>query len=383
MDIAKIRVKEHIGIVTNETSTTHITFLITPLKNKTTVEKTDYITLDHPTQGDTCTIIAEVTEIRSYTETVSATMAEKNTGNLIATAQILGHINQQQQNRPLQPLLTPLNAGSRVYLPYAEFLEDAFARDANGKPYQTRIHLGTLEAAATTAANNEQKKPIRHYLNAETLTATHTLIAAADGSGKTHTAATLTAELANKTQHAIAVMDPHNEYAKIKEQTNKPVQTVTPNPDKTIKDPAKTIKPNQIAIATAEGLTPEEKHRMFTLYLAALWKARLEGKVPPFLLVAEDAEILKNETLEALAYEGTKCGVALVLIAKHPTALGAAILSQTNTQIMGRTTDKDDLDYLKSMALEKAALLPQLRQGEWIVNSATAARPVKICVRQG
>ena len=381
MDSPKTRIKEHIGIVTNDTSTTQITFLITPLKNKTTVEKTDYVTLDHPAQGDTCAIIAEVTEIKSYEESMGTTLGDKNAGNLIATAQIIGYINLQEQNRPLRQLLTPPNPGSRVYLPYAEFLEDTFTRDTNGKPYQTPIHIGMMEATATV--NNEHKKPVNYYLNAETLTTTHTLIAAADGAGKTHIATIITMEIANKTQHPIVILDPYNEYHTIATNTKKPVQTVTPNPDENAKDKlAKTIKPNQITTLNAEGLKPEEKHHTFTNYLAALWKARIEKTIPPFLLVVEDAEALKNETLEAIAYGGTKHGVALILIAKHPTELGAKILSQMSTQIMGRTTDKDDLDYLKNMAMEKAALLPQLKQGEWIINSTTTTRPTQVHARQ-
>lgn len=379
MDTQKTRIKEHIGIITNDANTTQITFLITPLKNKTTVEKTDYITLDHPTQGDTCPIIAEVTEIRSYQENMGTTLGDKNAGNLIATANILGYINLQEQNRPMQKLLTPPNPGSRVYLPYAEFLEDTFTRDANGKPYKTPIHIGIMEATATVN-NNEHKKPVNHYLNAETLTATHTLIAAADGAGKTHIATIIITEIANKTQHPIVIINPYNEYHI---NTTKTVQTITPNPDENAKAKlAKTIKPNQITSLNAEGLTPEEKHQTFEHYLVALWKARIEKTIPPFLLVVEDAETLKNETLEAIAYEGTKHGIALILIAKHPTELGAKILSQMSTQIMGRTTDKNDLDYFRNITMGKTALLPQLKQGEWIINSTTTTQPTQIRAKQ-
>jgi DNA helicase HerA-like ATPase len=376
MDTTLTHVKEHIGIVTNDASTTQITFLITPLKNKTTVEKTDYITLDHPTHGDTCAIIAEVTEIKSYEESIGTTLGDKNAGNLIATANIIGYINIQEQNRPIHKLLTPPNPGSRIYLPYAEFLEDTFTRDNNGKPYAIPIRIGTMEAAATT---KENKKPLDYYLNAESLTTTHTLITGTDGTGKTHLTTILTTEITNKTQTPIVIIDPYGEYHKIREKTKKPIQLITPNPDENPKDKLKnTIKPNQTTILNAESLTPEEKQKTLTQCLAVLWKARLEKTVPPFLLVIENAETLKNETLETIAYQGTKHGIALILIAKHPTELGAKILSQTSTQIMGRTTDKDDLDYLKNLAQEKTPLLPQLKQGQWIINTPDHTQPTQI-----
>jgi DNA helicase HerA-like ATPase len=375
MDLTKTRIKEHIGMVTNDTSTTHISFLISPLKNRTSMEKAEYVILDHPAKGDAYPIIAEVTEVKGYEEVVGSTLGDKSAGNLIATAQIIGYINLQEENRPIRKLLTPPIPGSRVYLPYAEFLEDTFTRDTNGKPYKTPIYIGSMEATATTTTEN--KKPVDYYLNAEDVTSKHTLITAADGAGKTHTAKAIIKEIANKTQHAIVIIDPYGEYNTIVEHTNKPFQKIT-NPDKTAKDLTKTIKPNQITTLNAEGLTPEEKQNLYTHYLKNIWKARLEKTIPPLLLVVEDAETLKNETLEAMAYEGTKHGVALILIAKHPTEIGGKILTQTTTQIMGRVTDKDDLEYLKNMAMEKTALLPQLKQGEWIINSINTTQPTQI-----
>jgi DNA helicase HerA-like ATPase len=377
METPKIRIKEHIGIVTNETSTTHINFLISPLKNKITVEKTDYVILDHPTQGETSQILAEVTEVKGYEEVVGTTVNDKNAGNLIATAHIIGYINLQQQNKPIQPLLTPPNPGSRIYLPYVEFLEDTFTRDNNGETYPTPIQIGTLTATATTT--NDTKKPINYFLNADTLAATHTLITGTANTGKTHIAKTLAAEIANKTQTAITILDAYGEYTTLKETTNKPTHITTLNPnDKTQETPAKTVKPNQTTILNAENLTPQEKHTALTQCLDALWQARLKKTIPPLLLIIENADTLKTATLETLAYEGTKHGIALMLTTKHPTELGGKILSQLNTQIMGRTTDKDDLNYLNPIAMDKALLLPQLKQDEWIINSSNNAQPMQI-----
>lgn len=369
-------VKEHIGIVTNDTSTTHFNFLISPLKNKITVEKADYITIDHPTKGDTYAVIAEVTEVKGYEEVVGASVNDKNAGNLIATAHIIGYINLQQQNKPINKLLTPPNPGSRIYLPYTEFLEDTFTRDTNGKPYPTPIHIGTTNTTATT---KDTKTHLNHYLNAETLTTTHTLITGTPNTGKTHTAKTLATEITNKTQHATVILDAHGEYTKLQETTQKPTSIITLKPnEKTQETIAKTVKTNQTTILNAENLTPNQKQTTLTQCIDALWQARLEKTAPPMLLIIEDAETLRNATLETLAYEGTKHGIALMLIAKHPTELGGKILSQMTTQIMGRTTDKDDLNYLSNMAMEKAPLLPQLKQDEWIINSPGTTQPMHI-----
>jgi DNA helicase HerA-like ATPase len=373
-----IRMKEQIGIVTNDTSTKQLSFLISPLKNKTTVEEKEYILFDHPTNGETSQILAEVTEIRSYEEIGGTSLTDKTAGNRIATAQILGYINLQDENRPLHKLLTPPNPGSRIYLPYNEFLTDTLKRDNDGKPYQTPISIGTTQTTALTITN-ENKQPIQIHLDAQTITRTHTLITATDGTGKTHTAKLIAKEIREKTQTPIIIMDPYNEY---KQNTSSLAQTVTPNPDKNPKDATKHVKPNQTTILTAEGLTPKEKQNLYHQHLTQLWKARQEKSVPPLLLIAEDAETLKGETLDEIAYAGTKNGIALILITKHPAELGGKILSQTTAQIMGRTTDKTDLDYLANVAGEKAALLPSLTRGQWIISSATMTLPVQMQIHE-
>jgi DNA helicase HerA-like ATPase len=379
VELKKTRVKEHLGIVTNDTSTTQFNFLVTPLKNRRVTAKEDYVLLDHPVFGANCPIIAKVNEVRSYEEVVGTTLSDK-VGRIIATADILGYVNLEDKTRPIRKLLTPPSPGCRIYLPYAEFLEDIFARDLNGHPLKQPIHLGTLESEATST--NETSNPLNVYIDAEDLTSKHTLITAMDGAGKTHTATIIIEEIANKTTQPIVIIDPHGEYNNIRQHTTKPTEIITPNPDKTLKDPKQTIETNQITILNAEDLTPEEKQKALTHQMKILWKARLQKNTPPFLLIVEDAEKLKNETLEAIAYEGTKHGIALILIAKHPAELGGKILSQTSTQIIGRTTDKDDIDYLKNMTLEKTPHLPKLKQGEWIINGINTREPTEIITRK-
>ena len=150
---------------------------------------------------------------------------------------------------------------------------------------------------------------------------------------------------------------------------------------KSYKDLEKDAQKEEVA-QILKKLTPEERRKTLTQQLADLWKSRLESFIPPFLLVIEEAETLKNTTLETMIYEGAKHGIALILIGKHPAELGGKILSQTSTQIIGRTTDKDDIELLRNMALEKTPRLPKLKQGEWIVNGINKREPTEISARQ-
>ncbi|MEM2129751.1 MAG: DUF87 domain-containing protein [Candidatus Bathyarchaeia archaeon] len=376
MEQTPIRVKEHVGIITNETTTTTINFLISPLKNKTTIEKTDYVLIDHPTKPDKAIILAQVTEVKSYEEVPGTTSNEKRAGNLVATAQILGTTDIKQPNRQIQPLLTPPPPGSRVYIPYAEYLEDTLNRDEAGKPYATPIHIADTEATALTTKEN--KKPVSYNLNAETLVNTHTLITAAAGTGKTHLAKALIAEIANKTSHHIIILDPYGEYKTLTAQTNKPTQTITLQPGEDIKDLAKTAKTKQITIINAEDLTPPQKHAALIQSLNIIWHARLQDTLPPALLVIENAEALKSQTLDTIAQEGTKHRTALILITRSAAELGARILAQTTTQIMGRTITKEDLNALSSIAMEKTSQLPQLKQDQWIIANPDKPQPTQV-----
>ncbi len=48
MDLADIRIKEHFGLVTNDTSTTQLSFLVSPPKNRESIEKQNIICFNHP-----------------------------------------------------------------------------------------------------------------------------------------------------------------------------------------------------------------------------------------------------------------------------------------------------------------------------------------------
>ena len=53
MDLSEVRMKENIGMAINDTSTTQFSFIISPLKDRVIAEKNDYVTIDHPTKGET------------------------------------------------------------------------------------------------------------------------------------------------------------------------------------------------------------------------------------------------------------------------------------------------------------------------------------------
>ena len=116
MDLSNVRIKEHFGIVTNDTSTNQFSFLISPPKNrKHPKRKKQIICLDHPKNGDSCQVIAEVKDITSYEEVAGSTIGER-VGRLHAMAQIIGYFDLRNEPRPMKkPLIHPTQEAAYTY----------------------------------------------------------------------------------------------------------------------------------------------------------------------------------------------------------------------------------------------------------------------------
>jgi DNA helicase HerA-like ATPase len=432
----EVRLKEHVGIVTSDTSTVQFSFFVTLLKNRTWLGKEDFVLVDHPVLGELCPLLAVVREIRNYEEVVGSTVGEK-TVETVAMSDVLGYVDLRDAGaRPLRKLYVPPSPGSKVYLPYLEFLEDVFVRDQGGKRFERALNLGTLESKATY--RNGDAKPVSFFLSAEDLARRHLLICGLSGAGKTHTAMVIVEELANKTGFPVVVLDAYGEYgsvgvagtrlkelaaaepAKAKDYPfDFKVSVYTSDHERTVRTLKKCgvelgrdgrfsvksvsghwskpcdekaeaqlmdelkegAKPGQVTVVNAEGLRADERGHFLTCCVKALSRARVNGALEPFVLVVDDAEAVEAGTLETVASEGRKMGVSLCLLLQHPAEMSGTILSQMSTQLIGRTTDTADLECLKNMAGDKCTVLPQLTVGEWIANGITLMRPTKVFVR--
>ncbi len=369
MDLTKVRMREHSGMLTNDATTTVFNFVVSPLKNRATVEENDYIALNHPALGDNYPILAVVTEVKSYEQVAGSTIGEK-VGKMMATAHVIGYVDIKDKTKQLHRLVMPPNPGSRVYMVYSEFLETVFSIDPNGKPYNPPLHIGTN--TLTAISQDEQTKQLNYHLDPQAVTGAHTLIVANDNAGKTYTTTVIIEELVNKTNQPVIVFDSYNEYAKHGYKTTNTT---------TAENIAAAVKPKQVTTVTAENQTPENKTKFYTQALKTLWAARLEQKLATFTLVIENPEKLDKTILEEVAYEGPKHGVALILVTKTPTQLGTNILAQMNTQIIGKTADTIYLEQLETVIPQYAAKIPQLKQKEWIITTNSQQQTALITAR--
>jgi DNA helicase HerA-like ATPase len=395
MDLSSVRIKEHFGLLTNDTNTSKFSFLISPPKNRNSVSREDYVILDHPIFGEACPVLGQIIEITSYQEVAGSTVGDR-IGKMLATTEIIGYVDLRKENRPLRKLLVPPNPGSRVYVPTGSFLEDTLNRNLKGEAMVQPLLFGT---EASYIEEQQSQQPIRCFLDAQELLTKHTLIAAMTGAGKTHAAKILIEEIADKTSTPVVIIDHAGEYTGfsssksqiiilaartekvVRNNAEKRVQ-VKGMPEKTEKETlAKEVKQGKITILNGQGLTVEDRRVFYSNCLKALWRNRTDENTQPFFLVVEEAENLKGETLDQVVTEGRKSGIGICLLSIHPVELGGRVLSQIGNQIVGKTTNKEDVEILSSMTSVDGGVLPHLGVGEWIINGVNRSRPMIVHAR--
>jgi len=371
MDLSAVRIREHFGLVSNDTHTGQFCFLVSPPKGRGSIEKYDYVLIDHPLFGEACQVLAVITDITSYEEVAGSTIGDKM-GKMLATAEIAGYVDLRNELRPMAKVLIPPNPGCRVYVPLKKFLEDTLNRNVKGEVFKTPIQIGTLEGSSLEDAGTNSE--VKCFIDAQDFTSKHSIITSVAGAGKTHLAKLLIKEMSGKTLAQIILFDPYNEYSDASNLSA--IKTVINL--KTDRDSLdKEVTKGEMTILNSQGLAPEEKRSFYLESLKILLKLRLEEKIKPLFLIIEEAENLKGDILNQVVAEGRKTGIFVCLLTTNPAALGGEILSQTGYQIIGKTTNKIDIETLSNMVGATNAL-PDLAVGEWIINGISNNRPTKL-----
>ncbi|HLC68562.1 MAG TPA: ATP-binding protein, partial [Candidatus Bilamarchaeaceae archaeon] len=136
---------------------------------------------------------------------------------------------------------------------------------------------------------------------------------------------------------------------------------------------------------------------LLSLIARRLFKLRKKGKIPPFLMVVEEAHNFAREKaekqdatskriIETIAREGRKFGASLCLISQRPVNLSTTALSQCNTHIILRVTNPNDLDHIQMSSEGIDARIVRnitgLQVGEAIIVGEAVRYPTFVHVRQ-
>ncbi len=156
------------------------------------------------------------------------------------------------------------------------------------------------------------------------------------------------------------------------------------------------VKPGKLLIFDLSPVTDMRKKRAIVYYyIRRLFELRKQKKIPPTLIILEEAHqfapereegVFSKYIIDTVAREGRKFGLSLCLISQRPIRLSTTALSQCNTHIILRITNPNDLDHIKesSEALDRqsVSLITTLTPGEALVVGTAAYFPVFIKVRE-
>jgi len=158
------------------------------------------------------------------------------------------------------------------------------------------------------------------------------------------------------------------------------------------------LAPGKLVVLDLSEIENQRKKQILVAYICKrLFKMRKHEKVPPFVLVVEEAHNFAPEKAEkayalakppiiTIAREGRKFGACLCLISQRPVQLATTALSQCNTNIILRVTNPFDIKHIgescegiDSLMLDSVTTL---RVGEALVVGEATGAPIFVKVRK-
>jgi hypothetical protein len=157
-------------------------------------------------------------------------------------------------------------------------------------------------------------------------------------------------------------------------------------------------KPGQLSVIDLSGFNRlNEKQIIVTYFARKLFNARHQEKIPPFILVVEEAHqfcpegverqgAISKGIIETIAREGRKFHASLVLISQRPIQLSTTALSQCNSQILLRIVNPYDQKHIaesnEAITGDLIKSLSGLQVGEAIITGNAVNHPLFVQVRQ-
>lgn len=152
---------------------------------------------------------------------------------------------------------------------------------------------------------------------------------------------------------------------------------------------------DKASIIDMRGVEPELQDIIVSKLCYELWESRKMGKVPPGMVVIEEAhefcpergykKTASSAIIRTIASEGRKFGLGLMVISQRPARVDKNVLSQCHTQIILKITNANDLKALskglEGMNTELEEEIKRLSPGVALFVSDDIERPILVEVR--
>ncbi|MBN2603090.1 MAG: DUF87 domain-containing protein [Candidatus Thermoplasmatota archaeon] len=113
------------------------------------------------------------------------------------------------------------------------------------------------------------------------------------------------------------------------------------------------VKNGKCSVITMKGVPPDVQEVVVAQLTKELFDCRKAGKIPPFLMIVEEAHnycpergfksAVSSNILRTVASEGRKFGMGLCIISQRPAKVDKNIISQCNTHLILKVTNPNDL----------------------------------------
>jgi len=155
------------------------------------------------------------------------------------------------------------------------------------------------------------------------------------------------------------------------------------------------VKEGKASIIDMKGADPKLQQLIVYRLCKEVFEGRKMGKIPPFLLVIEEAhnfcpergfgQAVSSNILRTIASEGRKFGLGLLVISQRPARVDKNVISQCNTQIILKVTNPNDIKALSRglefMSSEMEEEIKRIPQGVALLSSPSIEMPIMVDVR--
>lgn len=155
------------------------------------------------------------------------------------------------------------------------------------------------------------------------------------------------------------------------------------------------VKAGKASIIDMKGADPKLQQLIVYRLCKEVFEGRKMGKIPPFVLVIEEAhnfcpergfrQAVSSNILRTIASEGRKFGLGLLVISQRPARVDKNVISQCNTQIILKVTNPNDIKALSRglefMSSEMEEEIKRIPQGVALLSSPSIEMPIMVDVR--
>jgi len=159
--------------------------------------------------------------------------------------------------------------------------------------------------------------------------------------------------------------------------------------------PEDIVKKGKCSTINLKGVPPDVQDVVVARLTKELFDERKSGKIPPFLMVVEEAhnycpergvgKAVSSTILRTVASEGRKFGMGLCIVSQRPAKVDKNIISQCNTNIILKVTNPNDLkaiiNSVEGLTTQTYREIQRLPIGIALISGAGLQMPVMTEIR--